>query len=49
MSKHWSEHREGGGRFALWLIFNIGLRCGRGCVLLLARIVGAGGKAAVLL
>ena len=31
MSKHWSEHREGGGRFALWLIFNIGLRCGRTC------------------
>ncbi|MBL0162619.1 MAG: acyltransferase [Xanthomonadales bacterium] len=31
MSTHWSEHREGGGRFALWLIFNIGLRCGRVC------------------
>ncbi len=31
MSKHWSEHREGGGRFALWLIFNIGLKCGRVC------------------
>ena len=31
MSRHWSEHREGGGRFALWLIFNIGLKCGRIC------------------
>lgn len=31
MSKHWSEHHEGGGRFALWLIFNIGLKCGRLC------------------
>lgn len=29
MSDHWSEHREGGGRFALWLIRTIGLRCGR--------------------
>ncbi len=31
MSAHWSEHREGGGRFALWLIFTIGLKCGRIC------------------
>lgn len=31
MSRHWSEHREGGGRFGLWLIFNIGLKCGRVC------------------
>lgn len=29
MSAHWSERREGGGRFALWLICSIGLRLGR--------------------
>ncbi|MGB0132353.1 acyltransferase [Dokdonella sp.] len=29
MSEHWSEHREGGGRFALWLIRTIGLTMGR--------------------
>jgi len=29
VSDHWTEHREGGGRFALWLIRTIGLRCGR--------------------
>lgn len=29
MSVHWSERREGGGRFALWLIREIGLRMGR--------------------
>ncbi len=29
MSDHWTEHSEGGGRFALWLIRTIGLRCGR--------------------
>lgn len=29
MSAHWSERREGGGRFALWLIREIGLRVGR--------------------
>src|SRR5436190_1443108 len=29
MSAHWSERHEGGGRFALWLICNIGLRLGR--------------------
>lgn len=29
MSAHWSERREGGGRFALWLIRAIGLRLGR--------------------
>lgn len=29
MSAHWSERREGGGRFALWLIREIGLRMGR--------------------
>lgn len=29
MSAHWSERREGGGRFALWLIREIGLRAGR--------------------
>ena len=26
---HWSERREGGGKFALWLIRTIGLRLGR--------------------
>jgi len=30
VSEHWSERREGGGRFAIWLIRAIGLRCGRG-------------------
>lgn len=30
MSEHWSERREGGGRFAIWLIRTIGLKCGRG-------------------
>jgi predicted LPLAT superfamily acyltransferase len=35
MSEHWSEHREGGGRFALWLICTIGLKCGRACSRLL--------------
>lgn len=29
MSAHWSESREGGGRFALWLIRSIGLHLGR--------------------
>ena len=29
MNPHWSERREGGGRFALWLIRSIGLRMGR--------------------
>jgi predicted LPLAT superfamily acyltransferase len=29
MSVHWSARREGGGRFALWLIRTIGLRLGR--------------------
>jgi len=29
MNPHWSERREGGGRFALWLIRAIGLRMGR--------------------
>jgi predicted LPLAT superfamily acyltransferase len=29
MSAHWSERREGGGRFALWLIRGIGLHLGR--------------------
>ena len=28
-SPHWSERREGGGRFALWLIRTIGLHLGR--------------------
>jgi predicted LPLAT superfamily acyltransferase len=31
VSAHWSERREGGGRFALWLIRTIGLRLGRPC------------------
>ena len=30
MSEHWSKRREGGGRFAIWLIRAIGLKCGRG-------------------
>jgi len=29
VSEHWSERREGGGRFALWLIRTIGLKLGR--------------------
>jgi predicted LPLAT superfamily acyltransferase len=29
VTPHWSERREGGGRFALWLIRTIGLRLGR--------------------
>jgi predicted LPLAT superfamily acyltransferase len=29
MNAHWSARREGGGRFALWLIREIGLHCGR--------------------
>ncbi len=29
MSAHWSERREGGGHFAIWLILTIGLRLGR--------------------
>ena len=29
MKAHWSERREGGGRFALWLIRSIALRLGR--------------------
>src|SRR5437667_277695 len=29
VNPHWSERREGGGRFALWLIRAIGLRLGR--------------------
>ncbi|MGH8041824.1 MAG: hypothetical protein ACREPN_07260 [Rudaea sp.] len=29
MSTHWSGQREGGGRFALWLIRGIGLHLGR--------------------
>ncbi|HET9033279.1 MAG TPA: acyltransferase [Dokdonella sp.] len=35
MSDHWSEHREGGGRFAIWLIRTIGLTFGRACARLL--------------
>lgn len=35
MSEHWSEHREGGGRFAIWLIRTIGLTFGRACARLL--------------
>lgn len=31
MSENWNEHREGGGRFALWLIRSIGLTFGRRC------------------
>ena len=27
--EHWSARPEGGGRFAIWLIRTIGLRCGR--------------------
>lgn len=29
MSTHWRGRREGGGRFAIWLIRYIGLHCGR--------------------
>jgi predicted LPLAT superfamily acyltransferase len=29
LSEHWTQRPEGGGRFALWLIRTIGLRCGR--------------------
>jgi predicted LPLAT superfamily acyltransferase/uncharacterized membrane protein len=29
VSPHWSERREGGGRFAVWLIRTIGMRLGR--------------------
>lgn len=35
MSAHWSEHREGGSRFALWMIRTFGLRFGRRCSRLL--------------
>lgn len=35
MSDHWSEHREGGGRFALWLIRTFALLFGRRCSRLL--------------
>jgi predicted LPLAT superfamily acyltransferase len=35
MSAHWSEHREGGSRFALCLIRTFGLRFGRSCSRLL--------------
>ncbi len=31
MSPHWSERREGGGRFALWLVRTVCLRLGRPC------------------
>ena len=31
MSAHWSERREGGGRFAIGLLVGIGLRLGRPC------------------
>ena len=31
MSAHWSERREGGGRFAIGLLVSIGLRLGRPC------------------
>ena len=31
MTEHWSERPEGGGRFAIWLIRTIALRCGRPC------------------
>jgi predicted LPLAT superfamily acyltransferase len=27
--EHWSSRPEGGGRFAIWMILTIGLRCGR--------------------
>lgn len=31
MSVHWTQRREGGGHFAVWLIRTIGLRLGRRC------------------
>lgn len=31
MSEHWTERREGGGRFGMWLILAIGFRLGRPC------------------
>jgi len=34
-TEHWSARPEGGGRFAIWLIRTIGLKCGRGCARLL--------------
>jgi predicted LPLAT superfamily acyltransferase len=33
--EHWSERREGGGYFAIWLIMKIGLLCGRNATRLL--------------
>jgi len=33
--EHWSARPEGGGRFAIWLIRTIGLKCGRGTARLL--------------
>jgi predicted LPLAT superfamily acyltransferase len=33
--EHWSARPEGGGRFAIWLIRAIGLKCGRGVARLL--------------
>lgn len=30
-TEHWSARPEGGGRFAIWLIKTISLRCGRPC------------------
>jgi predicted LPLAT superfamily acyltransferase len=29
VSDHWTKRPEGGGRFAIWLILTIGLKCGR--------------------
>jgi predicted LPLAT superfamily acyltransferase len=34
-TEHWSARKEGGGRFALWLIRTIGLKCGRKCARML--------------
>ena len=34
-AEHWSARPEGGGRFAIWLIRTIGLKCGRGSARLL--------------
>jgi len=31
MTEHWSARPEGGGRFAIWVIRTIALRCGRPC------------------
>jgi predicted LPLAT superfamily acyltransferase len=31
MTQHWSARPEGGGRFAIWVIRTIALRCGRPC------------------